>query len=215
MDRLIDTDNRMVVQYKTINQNGKNSYPQSMGSRRIKVRSIYYYGCGTFHILRLWNVKYYICGSFNILRLWNVPYDRLIDTDNRMVVQYKTINQNGKNSYPQSMGPRRKKVRSIYYGCGTFHILHLWNVPYITFVERSIYYVYGTFHILCLWNVPFLTPFSFHCQFPFTADLDPYGEEMITSSELFDLADYVKINTNHDYKNHRMNGWMVILQSIP
>jgi hypothetical protein len=30
---------------------------------------------------------------------------------------------------------------------------------------------------------------------------------VITSSELFDLADYVMINTNHDYKNHRMNGW--------
>jgi hypothetical protein len=30
---------------------------------------------------------------------------------------------------------------------------------------------------------------------------------LITSSELFDLAEYVKINTNHDYKTHRMNGW--------
>jgi hypothetical protein len=29
----------------------------------------------------------------------------------------------------------------------------------------------------------------------------------MNSSELFDLADYVKINTNHDYKNHRINGW--------
>jgi hypothetical protein len=30
---------------------------------------------------------------------------------------------------------------------------------------------------------------------------------LITSSELFDVADNVKINTNHDYKNHIMNGW--------
>jgi hypothetical protein len=104
---------------------------------------------------------------------------------------------------------------------GMFHILRLWNVPYITFMERSIYYGCGTFHILCLWNVPyimfversiydvcglFLTSLPFHHQFPFTAALDPYGEELITSSELFDLADYVKINTNHDYKNHK-NGW--------
>jgi hypothetical protein len=46
--------------------------------------------------------------------------------------------------------------RSIYYGCGTFDKLRLWNVPYIMFMERSIYYVCGTFHILCLWNVPYI-----------------------------------------------------------
>jgi hypothetical protein len=58
-----------------------------------------------------------------------------------------------------------------------------------------------------LWNVPFITSFPFHYKFPFTDDFDPYGEELITSSELFDLADYVNMNTNHDYKNHIMNGW--------
>jgi hypothetical protein len=58
------------------------------------------------------------------------------------------------------------------------------------FVERSIYYVCGLF----------LTSLPFYYQFPFTAALDPQGEELITSSELFDLADYVKINTTHDIK---------------
>jgi hypothetical protein len=65
------------------------------------------------------------------------------------------------------------------------------------FVERSIYYVCGSF----------LTSLPFHYQFPFTADLDPFGEYLITSSELFDVADYVKINTKRDYKNHRMSAW--------
>jgi hypothetical protein len=87
--------------------------------------------------------------------------------------------------------------RSIYYFYGIFHILCLRNVPYIMFVERSIYYVCGLF----------LKSFPFHYQLPFTAALHPYGEELITSYELFDVADYVKINTNNDYKNHRMHGW--------
>jgi hypothetical protein len=60
----------------------------------------------------------------------------------------------------------------------------------------------------------FLTSFPLHYQFPFTAALDPYGEELITSSELFDLAEYVKININHDYKKTQ-NEWLIILQSIP
>jgi hypothetical protein len=69
-----------------------------------------------------------------------------------------------------------------------------WKVPYITFVERSIYCICGLF----------LTSLPFHYQFPFTASLDPYGEELITSFELFDLADYVNMNTNHDCK--KLNG---------
>jgi hypothetical protein len=74
------------------------------------------------------------------------------------------------------------------------------------FMECSIYYVYMDRSIYYLCGL-FLTSFPSHYRFPLTAALDPYGEESITSSEVFDLAEYVKINANHDYKNHRMNGW--------
>jgi hypothetical protein len=51
---------------------------------------------------------------------------------------------------------------SIYYVCGTFHILCVLNVQHIMFVERSTYYVCGSF----LMSLPF------YYQFPFTAALD-------------------------------------------
>jgi hypothetical protein len=62
------------------------------------------------------------------------------------------------------------------------------------------------FHVLFLLNDHLSNGILFF-KLLISAALDPHREELIESSNLFDLDDYVKINTNHDFKNHQMNGW--------